>query len=340
MRFIDAIRAQGNGLRTSRAAVGERLEAMDLAPWRGRRLALTGMGASSNAIAAALPGYWAAGVRAAGWGGSELLLAGRAAVSDPAAEAVVAVSQTGKSAEVHAALKALPDGCARLLLTDVADSPIGELAEEILPLALVGDSNVRTIGYTGTVQALLLLRDAIAAETAKSPGWDQIADETERLAGAAERLAGQLPAGLREAQSFDVVGSGVHAGTAAQGALLIREVAKLPAAGYETYQYLHGPIEAAAKGRALLVIGGAREVKLALSLAGTGAHVLLVTDLLVADRDVDAGNITVFRIPEAGDKAGVLAVLPLQAMAWRLAEDRAVPDGVFRYHQDDTKVSG
>jgi glutamine---fructose-6-phosphate transaminase (isomerizing) len=337
MRFIDAIRAQGDGLRASRAAVSGRLEAMDLAPWRGRRLTLTGMGASSNAIAAALPGYWAAGLRAAGWGGSELLLAGRAAVSDPAAEAVVAVSQTGKSAEVHAALKALPDGCGRLVLTDVADSPIGALADAVLPLALVGDSKVRTVGYTSTVQALLLLRDALLQETrpgSMSPGWDQIADETERLAGAAEHLAERLPAGLREAQSFDVVGSGVHAGTAAQGALLIREVAKLPAAGYETHQYLHGPIEAAGKGRALLVIGGAREVKLAQSLAGTGAHVLLVTDL-----DVAAENSTVFRIPEAGDQAGVLAVLPLQAMAWRLAEDRAVPDGVFRYHQDDTKVA-
>src|SRR5271169_944614 len=146
MRFIDAIRAQGKGLRMSRAAVSEGLDAIDLGPWHGRRLALTGMGASSNAIAAALPGYWAAGVRASGWGGSELLLAGPAAVSDPAAEAVIAVSQTGKSAEVHAALRALPDGTPRLVLTDVPDSPIGALADEVLPLALVGDSEVRTIG--------------------------------------------------------------------------------------------------------------------------------------------------------------------------------------------------
>jgi glucosamine--fructose-6-phosphate aminotransferase (isomerizing) len=329
MRFIDAIRAQGEGLRTSRAAVSGRLDAMDLAPWRGRRLALTGMGASSNAIAAALPGYWAAGLRAAAWGGSELLLAGENAT----AEAVIAVSQTGKSAEVHAALRALPAGCGALVLTDVPDSPVGALATETLPLALIGDSEVRTIGYTGTVQALLLLRDGIAGT--KSPGWDQIADEAERLTAAAEQLAEQLPNGLREAQTFDVVGSGVHAGTAAQGALLLREVAKLPASGYETYQYLHGPVEAAGEGRALLLIGGAREVKLAQSLAGVGAHVLLVTD-----QEVSAENITVFRIPDAGDKAGVLGVLPLQAIAWRLAEDRGVPDGVFRYHQDDTKVAG
>jgi glutamine---fructose-6-phosphate transaminase (isomerizing) len=333
MRFIDATRAQGKALRVSRAAVSERLGVLDLEPWRDRRIALTGMGASSNAIAAALPGYWAAGLPAVGWSSSELLLAGPAALPDPAADAVIAVSQTGRSAEVHAALRAVPDGCARLVLTDVPDSPVTALAEAVLPLALPGDSEVRTIGYTGTVQALLLLRDALNGT--QSPEWDQIADETERIGGQAEQLADRLPAGLREAAAFDVVGSGVHAGTAAQGALLLREVAKLPASGYETYQYLHGPLEAAGAGRALILAGGAREIRLAASLAAAGTHVLLVTD-----QDASPAGVTVVRIPEAGEKASLLAVLPLQAMAWRLAEDRAVPDGVFRYHQDDTKVTG
>jgi glutamine---fructose-6-phosphate transaminase (isomerizing) len=335
MRFIDAVRAQGKGLRTSHAAVSGRLGEMDLAPWRGRRLVLTGMGASTNAIAAALPGYWAAGVPAIGLGGSDLLLAAAGtaclAGAGTASDAVIAVSQGGQSAEVHAALKALPRNCPKLAVTDAPDSPIGELADVNLPLALLEDSNVRTIGYTGTVQALLLLKDALT-ET-KSPGWDQIADETDRLTAEALELAERLPPGLRQAKAFDVVGSGTHAGTAQQGALLLREVAKLPAAGYETYQYLHGPIEAAGPGRALIVIGGAREARLAGELADAGAHVLLVTD-----QDADPARLTVFRIPEAGDKAGVLAVLPLQAIAWRLAEDSAVPDGVFRYHQDDTKI--
>ncbi len=326
MRFIDAIRAQGKGLRTSRAAVAAGLDVMDLAPWRGRRLALTGMGASSNAIAAALPGYWAAGIRATAWGGADLALAGQAAAAG--AEAVVAVSQTGRSAEIHAALNALPGTCPRLAVTDVAGSPIGVLAHEVLPLGLLEDSNVRTIGYTGTIQALLLLRDALA--DTQSPDWDQIADQAERLTAAAETLANQLPEKLRAADAFDVVGSAAHAGTAAQGALLLREVAKLPAAAYETHQYLHGPVEAAGPGRALIVIGGAREIRLAESLADGGAHVLLVTD-----QAVNSKRALVFRVPDGP----IHAVLPLQTIAWRLAEDRGLPDGVFRYHQDDTKVA-
>src|SRR5205085_4295399 len=109
----------------------------------------------------------------------------------------------------------------------------------------------------------------------------------------------------------------------------------LPAAGYETYQYLHGPIEAAGPGRALIVIGGAREAKLAGQLAEVGATVLLITA-----EDAPAGP-AVFRLPrfpEPGPAQAVLAVLPLQTITSRLAAEDGLPDGEFRYHQDDTKL--
>jgi glucosamine--fructose-6-phosphate aminotransferase (isomerizing) len=283
------------------------------------------MGASSNAIASVLGEYWSAGVRAASWLGSELEQAGAAAD----AEAVVAVSQTGKSAEIYSALSRIERP--RLLVTDVESSPIAGLAEATVPLALLEDSEVRTIGYTGTVQALLLLLDALAPSGGPATDWDAVADEVERLLPEAERLAERLLPGLAGVTAFDVVGSGVHAGTAAQGALLLREVCKLPASGYETYQYLHGPIEAAGPGRVLIAIGGAREAKLALSMADAGATVVLVTSL----PDADAA----FGLPALGPAAeSVLGILPLQTITSALAIESGLPDGEFRYHQDDTKV--
>lgn len=344
MRYIEAVRAQGKNLRTSRAAVTDRLDSLDLAPWRNRRLAITGMGASSNAIASVLGAYWSAGLPASGWLGSELELAGPAA----GAEAVIAVSQTGKSAEIHSALQHLPDGCPRLAVTDAEDSPVAGLADATLPLALLEDSAVRTIGYTGTVQALLLLRDALAPGHAPAADWDQLADDLELQQGPAEELAQRLLPALRGVTAFDIVGSGMHAGTAVQGALLLREVCKLPASGYETYQYLHGPIEAAGTGRALIAIGGAREARLAASMAAAGATALLIT---AAGTDTDDGQprLTVFRMPQSdqapADQApaddlaqAVLAILPLQTISWQLAEDLGCADGEFLYHQDDTKV--
>jgi glucosamine--fructose-6-phosphate aminotransferase (isomerizing) len=331
MRYIEAMRAQGKNLRISRDAVTSQLTSLDLAPWRDRRLGLAGMGASANAIAAVLPEYRAAGLAVSAWLGSELVQAGATA----GLEAVIAVTQTGKSAEIVAALDGLPAGCPALAVTDEPASPAGSRAAAALDLALLEDSNVRTIGYTGTVQALLLLRDALAPGSAPAAAWDEVADETDRLVPEAEELAAAVLGRLREVAAFDVVGAGVHAGTAAQGALLLREVAKVPAAGYETYQYLHGPIEAAGPGLGLLIAGGAREARLAAQMAAAGAAVVLA-----ATEPVDAPpGVTVFRLPALTPAAqAVLGILPAQAISGALADAAGLPDGEFRFHQDDTKV--
>lgn len=52
-----------------------------------------------------------------------------------------------------------------------------------------------------------------------------------------------------------------------------------------------------------------------------------------------AGTPAVFQVSASGPLAqAVLAILPLQAVTWLLAEDLGLPDGEFLYHQDDTKV--
>jgi glucosamine--fructose-6-phosphate aminotransferase (isomerizing) len=334
MRYIEAVRAQGEALRSSRAAVADQLKGLDLEPWRGRRLGLVGMGASANAIAAALPSYWSAGLSATPWLGSELGYPGAAANFD----AVIAVTQTGQSAEIVAALAGPVAGYPRLVVTDRPDAPASRLADATLGLALLGDSNVRTIGYTSTLQALFLLGDAMARPGDQpAADWDRLADEVDRQLPAAERLAADLLGALGQVRSFDVVGSRGQAGTAAQGALLLREVAKRPASAYETYQYLHGPIEAAGPGLGLLIIGGAREARLAASLAHTGAEILLITAL----DDAETTGVTVFRVASADDATlGVVGILPLQTVSGALAEAAGLPDGEFLFHQDDTKVDG
>ncbi len=331
MRYIDAVRAQGQNLRASRAALSGQLAGLDLAPWREARLGLVGMGASYNAVLAAVGCYWAAGLRAAAWLGSDLVRPGAAANLD----AAVVISQTGRSSELVAALAALPGGVPTLALTDDPRSAVADATDATVSLSLLEDSEVRTLGYTGTVQALGLLRDALAAGD-RAPDWDWLADETDRQVPQAERFAGRVLPEIRRIRSFDVVGSGAQFGSAAQAALLLREVARLPAAAYDTYEYLHGPVEAAEPGLALIVVGGTREVKLAVSMAGAGATVILVTAEDVGRRD----GLFVFGLPECDDALRpVLEILPAQTIALALADDRGLPVGEFRHHQDDTKVA-
>ena len=150
--------------------MADQLKGLDLAPWRGRRLGLVGMGASANAIGAALGSYWA-GLPATAWLGSELGYAGAAGNFD----AVIAVSQSGKSAEIVAALDGPVSGYPKLVVTDGPDAPAARLADATVGLALLEDSNVRTIGYTGTLQALFLLAGALAGPGRGRPrtgtGW-------------------------------------------------------------------------------------------------------------------------------------------------------------------------
>jgi hypothetical protein len=66
-------------------------------------------------------------------------------------------------------------------------------------------------------------------------------------------------------------------------------------------------------------------------MADAGATVVLVTSL----PDADAA----FGLPALGPAAeSVLGILPLQTITSALAIESGLPDGEFRYHQDDTKV--
>jgi glucosamine--fructose-6-phosphate aminotransferase (isomerizing) len=328
--FTNAVRAQGSNLRASGAAVRSQLQELDLTPWHDRRLGLVGMGASYNAALAGLGWYWSAGLEATAWLGSDLVRPG--AMRN--ISATVGVSQSGRSPEVLSSLTESPPDYPTLAITDDRESPIISAADSTLLLSMLEDSAIRTLGYTGTLQALGLLADAVAPEHTP-PDWDALADEVDRQVPAAESFAERTLASVRDITSFDVIGSGPQFGTAAQGALLLREVCRLPGAVYDTYQYLHGPLEAAEPGRTLIVIGSGREAKLAVSLAEAGVPVLLVTSETVTEQ----AGMTVFKIPAGHDDVlPLLEILPLQTLTVLLATARGMPVGEFRYHQDDTKV--
>jgi glutamine---fructose-6-phosphate transaminase (isomerizing) len=331
MRYLDAVRSQGDNIRACRASVATALADADLVPWRNENLALTGMGASYNAILAAAPSYWCAGAHTSCWLTADLMLPG----AQRNLGAAIAVTQSGRSSEVVSCLANLPEHYPKLLLTDDPRSPAAAEADLTVPLALLEDSAVRTLGYTGTLVALSLVRDALTGSAGISD-WDSVACEVERLVPEAERFAERVVPLIRASRSFDVAGSAAHRGSAAQGALLLREVARLPSSPYETHQYLHGPVEVVEPGMTLILVGGARETRLAASLVGEGATAVLVTNEDVPERD----GLYVFPLPGVEDAVlPVFEILPLQMIAFLLAEELGVPTEEFRHHQDDTKVA-
>lgn len=184
----------------------------------------------------------------------------------------VGVSQSGRSAEVVAALEGVP-AAQRIVVVNRTDSPLAAMAACVLDLGGLADSRVSTIGFTGTVLALVALADRMAGRPL--PGHDDPVG-LESFAGRCRSWAGQVEPVLRAARAVDVVGSAHSGGIVEAGALLLREGARLPTGGFHTRSYLHGYMDCAGPQTAHVVIDSGHEDLLIRQLRSVGAAVIRI----------------------------------------------------------------
>jgi len=328
--YLDGVRSQPANLRRSAAAVTAALAgpAGDAAraALGGGRIAVLGMGASAAAAAGFAAALRAAGRAAVAVSPAELTDAVPAGLAD----GYLAISQSGRSRETVETVARLDPG-RRIGLTNDAGSVLAGAVDAVLPLGCGTDTRVSTLSYTASLQALGLLADALAGRPSHWPAG--LADAAAAVLDADDGATAEAFAGV---SGVDVVGAGVRVASAGAAALLLREAAHLPAAGYATREYLHGHLEVAGPGRGALVFGAGREVTLAAELAGYGCAVVLVTD---ASGDLPVHrNLHAVRVPAASGLAGcVLDILPVQLAAHRLADHRGRPIEL-RHIPPDTKL--
>jgi fructoselysine-6-P-deglycase FrlB-like protein len=328
MHFPDGIAAQPDVLARSAKSLGDALRDLPL-PAPRDVIALVGIGASEHAAVGAAPVWRDQGLRAFAVSASRLE---RTAI--PVADLYVGLSESGRSAETVAALSQLA-GTRRVGLTNFADSPLAAIVEDTLCLDSGPDSPVYTTGYTATLQALGLLGEHWSGNGTDWSGLPEMAAEV--LRDAAPFMA-DLTSVLAGARVVDVVASGASVSTAGEGALMLRESARLLTASHETYNYLHGSMEPLDPQTACVIIGDGREVRLALETSELGCPTLLIT----TRSDIAASKtLTVMKLPQASSPLAqaVLEILPLQQLSWAVASDRGLTVDGFRYHQDDTKLS-
>jgi len=339
--FYAAVAGQPAALERSAAAVRERLAAIDLEPWRQGLLATVSMGAGAHAGHALTHRLGRHGRRAVNLTAADVvalravkpgLSATRYDEASPA-DCYLFVSEGGRSRETLEAVGLVPAG-ARLGLTNVPGSPLAEAVDRVVVLDAGADSEVYTTGYTATLQAFGLLAGALDGVD-EGEDWKRLPDlVSATLRGLAAPAAGVAPS-LARAVSIDVVAGTASYASAAEAALLLRESTRISAAAYETYQYLHGPMEPLTPAHACLLFGDGREVPLARYLAGAGIPAVLVTTAEVATER----GLTVLRVPAAAQvPRAVLEILPAQLLAGELARERGLRIDGFVHHQDDTKV--
>jgi glucosamine--fructose-6-phosphate aminotransferase (isomerizing) len=326
--FAEARAGQTAALRSAIARLGEEVTSQRAAGWyEGPGPVFVGIGASLAAAAAASWVLRSRGIHA--W----RLGTGDHPIPYPATDhPLVAVSQSGRSAETLAVLASVaPD--LRYAVTNASPSPIATAATRHLSLGNLPDSYASTTGYTATVVGLGMLAEVWNGGLL-DPSWTRLpahVDEVEQRAGA---HASALTAPFATARTADVVGAGPSVGSAEAGALLLREVARVPAAAMSTRQYLHGPMESAGGG-VHVILGDQREADLARTLSGAGHPVVLVTSQAVTP----APCLQVVRLPALPpSQRAILEVVVMQVLAGRVAEQAGVDIEEFVFHHGDTKV--
>jgi fructoselysine-6-P-deglycase FrlB-like protein len=336
--FVDAMRSQPEQLALAYDRLVSDLDRQSIAAWKPEEtVGIVAMGASGHSAATLVAVLAAAGQRAVRIVASELELA---APGYQPADHYIIVSESGRSPEPIEAARTLTHG-RRTGISNHPDEQISEVLDVSLGLGGFADSGVYTVGYTATIMAYALLADRagavpLAEDVARIP----------QLVGDAlatyDTVAAEVGAALAGATSIDIVARGASFATASELALMIREGLRMPATAYETFEYLHGPMESTTAGSVVVLFGDSRELEVPDPLVDAGIRVILVTSADVSAIP-SAGNPNLTVVPIDGALSGfvrpiVETVFAQLALAHGI-EHKPFPLEKFVYEDLGTKVA-
>jgi len=249
---------------------------------------------------------------------------------------VVAISQSGETADTLGAVKAARDrGAPVLAITNVVGSALARECHGVIYTHAgpeIGVASTKT--FTATITAAYLLSLALGlhrgfltaqdgqkrlAELAEVPGLMSRAIEAQ---GQVEHLAGEL-AGH---SNFLFLGRGVHHPIALEGALKLKEISYIHAEGYAAGEMKHGPIALIDEGLPVValaprdacydrMVGNVEEVK------ARGGSVIAVCDR--GDHEMTRRADHAIVVPPAAELlAPLVTVIPLQLLAYHIAVRR------------------
>ena len=328
--YRDAVARQPESLEIGRKAVAATLAGLDLNAFRGKSVGFAGIGASYQAALVGAFHLRSLGIPSYAYVPTDLY----GAVGS-AAEAFVALSASGQSREI-ADVMTMRSALPRIAVCRSGGTPLGAIAGRELPYQSGADNGASSTGYTGMVLAIGMLNERLAG-AADDAAWarlpDQVADvlrtEIEPADIAARRLAGLA--------SIDVVGAGAAFATAGEAAMLIREAVRIPSQGWDTLNYLHGPMESQDAHAGVIAIGDGREVKIAEDMPGFGIPSALVTsrtDVKTSDR------VAVLTTPRTNHLVtqAIVDIVAIQMIVGAMQDAAGLTNITFRYRQTDTKL--
>ncbi len=244
----------------------------------------TGMGSSLFAAYPAQAYLSEQGVRALVWETAELVHH-HLKVLRPDTLLVI-VSQSGETAEVLRLLEKLPAKAHVLAVTNVEASTLAKRAKVLLPLMAGEQIAVSTKTYTCTVAVLMYLAFAIAGNP-PGPVTREVMRAVEAQETILERREDLIPPIV---EFFDsppyvaLMSRGADLASVYQGALMLKEVARMAAEPISAAQFRHGPMEIIHPNHRYIIFArqgktGKLLLKLARDIPKLNGRVLLFTDM-------------------------------------------------------------
>ncbi len=199
----------------------------------------------------------------------------------------VVISQSGKSPDLLRNATAAKEAGARVVaIVNVADSPLAQLADTVLPMHAGPERSVAaTKSYLGSLAAILQLA---AYWKDEAPLHDATLALPEALQRAWQADWSPLAEGLVGAHNLFVLGRGLGLAAAQEAALKFKETCGLHAEAYSSAEVKHGPMALVGPGFPVLCFAQPDETEagtlaLAQEFRGRGAQVW------VASRQGDPG---------------------------------------------------
>ncbi len=336
--FESALRSQPGELARMRDTVLSQLSRSPLPAWdSAETLGIVAMGASHNSGHAVVAALAARGHRAINLTASDILHAPR---GYQPADRYLVVSESGRSPEAVEAAARLTSG-SRVGLSNFAESPLRERVDAMVSLGAVPDSAIYTVGYTGTLLAYGLILEQLGAlphDETLSAVPTRVADALVAFASSAS-TAGEW---IAAATTVDVIGRGTSLSAATELALMLREGLRMPSGCYETFEYTHGPIEAATSQTVVVMFGDERELELIEPLNAHGVRVVVITaSPLIETLATDRSMLTVVTLDAdlTGLPRAIVEVVFAQLALMSAAKQRNIRLGEFVYNDLGTKIA-
>lgn len=282
---------------------------------------IVAMGGSLNAATAAVERFLERGIDARAELASHVLHASVGTVG--ADELVVLVSYSGTSVETIRAAQALRErGHDRVIcITNAPGSELAQVTDAVIDQGLTEETHVPFGPWTTTYLALFKL--ACAMSSSDFPSTAGLVDEAQRLLDTAADIAARQPTAPSYIEFF---GRGAFAATATQATLIAREIARVPAASWDSSTYRHGPIEAISPEQ-LSVVFAARDGRAAELDA---SFVAALTDIIDSVIVVGPDDATV-PVRSSDEFTPLLSLIVPAVLSYTWGEQAGIPAGQFRY---------